>query len=152
MKPTTQAKTINQFANQLKELRDILEATIAGSIQLGLSNSRKRYCGPEDPCLHQALMDAARAINGASDIASSLACEATRAKTRERNDKYKYLREEYYAKKTDNSFSREKALRSAAEGRQRLKEYQDLQAKNKLDFEAAHQEAEAARAGIKLGY
>ena len=150
MKPTTQAKTINQFTNQIGALEEILDAAIAGSIQLGLTNNRVTNHEAGAPCLHQALMEAQRAIAVAHNIAVSANTDVVRAKQKERNGKYKYLREEYYAKKTDNSFSRAKALQSAAEGRRRLKDYQDLKVKNKRECDAVHQQVEADKAGIKL--
>ncbi len=131
MKPNTKAKTINQFVNQIEALDEIIDAAIDGAINLGLSNKRRDNHEPGDPFLHQALMEAKRAIFIARDIAVGENTKVVRAKQKDRNEKYEYLRKEYYAKKTDNTFSAQKALESAAAGRERLKVWQEEQRKFK---------------------
>lgn len=134
MKPTTQAKTINQLCNQLEAMEQILASVMAGAADLGINRSRAKYARADEVNLGEALSNICWALRDANSIAISANTEVYRAKVRERNGKYSYLRTEYSARKATCPSEQARLMR-IAEGRRQAVEYEALQEANRKQAE-----------------
>lgn len=123
MKPTTQAKTFNQLCNQLEAMEQILASVMAGAADLGINRSRAKYARDDDPNLGEALANLRLALKEASSVAIDANTEVYRAKVRERNGKYSYLRTEYSARKATCSSEQARLMR-IAEGRRQAVQFE----------------------------
>jgi hypothetical protein len=148
MKPTTQAKTARQLCNQIEAMEEILKSVLAGAKELGMMNCKANY--PSALALGEALEEVRLALHYSYDSAFSRAGAEGKAKEKERNRKYKYLRQEYYARNSDCPYLKERAMSSAAAGRNALREHNELLERNKAQHLKDKLDTERQKAELKL--